>query len=124
MKFLHIAFSVLGALSLMGANCCNKKETPAVIGAPAHQKQSEDDALKRKKHKAECEKDSDCVAIKVDCCDCNQGGKRRAVTKAAREIDNERLLINCDDVVCLQMVSEDPSCTQKAACRSGHCVLE
>lgn len=124
MKVLQIVFWVFLATCLMGANCCSKKEAPKAQGAATHQKQSEDDALKKKKHSPECNKDTDCASIKVDCCDCNQGGKRKAVPQSAVKIDNERLLIDCNDVECLEMVSEDPSCKQKAACRSGHCVLE
>jgi len=128
MTLLQVGLWIFLATCLMGANCCSKKETPAVSGAATHQKESQkesqDDALKKKAHKAECTKDLDCASIKVDCCDCNQGGKRKAVTKSSVETENERLLIDCNDVVCLQMVSEDPSCTKKAVCRTGRCVLE
>ena len=120
MSFLRLIFLLFLAISLMGSKC-TKSESDAsskpVVRAHEQQVGSKDDALS-------CSNDADCVSIKVDCCDCNQGGKRRAIPKSQVEEANSKLLIDCEEVVCLQLISKDPSCSQKALCRSGTCVLQ
>jgi hypothetical protein len=116
MRILQIVLWIFLASIMMGAHSCGKKDPPLTHEIPSDHKPQ--------KQKGECNKNTDCVAIKVDCCDCNQGGKLRAVPKSVMKHELEKLLIECSDVVCLQMISQEPSCKQKAVCRSGHCVME
>lgn len=73
---------------------------------------------------AECAADADCVAIKADCCGCNQGGRAQAVPKK-RQADALRALEKeCGAMtMCVQMISTHPSCRSHAACRQHRCVL-
>jgi len=74
-----------------------------------------------KKGAAECKSADDCGLVIDGCCDCNNGGKQKAVTKAqaaAWKRDPK-----CRGMMCMHMISIDPSCKEKAACVSGKCVL-
>jgi hypothetical protein len=71
-----------------------------------------------------CKTNSDCTEIKVDCCDCNSGGKKRAINKHMLQEELDRLLVQCEEILCIQALSTDESCTQKSACQKGICVLK
>jgi len=72
---------------------------------------------------ATCKTAADCVAIKVDCCDCNNGGAQRVVGKAeAAKLDKD-LKARCKGTMCPSMISNDPSCGKKADCVAGTCAL-
>lgn len=71
----------------------------------------------------ECKVDADCVAVPDDCCSCNEGGKQRAILKkdqAAYEKDRKK---RCTETMCPQVMSQDPSCSQKPFCGAGICEL-
>jgi hypothetical protein len=72
---------------------------------------------------AECARDSDCVVAKADCCGCAEGGKAVAIPRAAAQAHEARQRAGCRDVMCVQSISRDPSCSQVAACRRGACAL-
>lgn len=72
---------------------------------------------------SECKVDSDCVAVPDDCCSCNEGGKQRAILKkdqAAYEKDRKK---RCAETMCTEVMSQDPSCSQKPFCGAGICEL-
>jgi hypothetical protein len=71
----------------------------------------------------ECKVDADCVAVADDCCSCNEGGKQRAILKkdqAAYEKDRKK---RCAETACIEVMSQDPSCSQKPFCGAGICEL-
>lgn len=72
---------------------------------------------------ADCKTDADCVLIDETCCGCNQGGKKIAVNKT--HADNLKITRkdSCLQTVCMQMISNDPSCKQHhAKCVDNNCV--
>jgi hypothetical protein len=72
---------------------------------------------------SECKVDSDCVAVPDDCCSCNEGGKQRAILRkdqAAYEKDRKK---RCAETMCTEVMSQDPSCSQKPFCGAGICEL-
>ena len=71
-----------------------------------------------------CKSNSDCVVVKADCCGCSQGGSARAVSKAQLAKAVRMLAKWCGaTTMCVQAISTDPSCTRKASCVAGRCVL-
>jgi hypothetical protein len=71
----------------------------------------------------ECKVDADCVVVPDDCCSCNEGGKQRAILKkdqAAYEKDRKK---RCAETMCTEVMSQDPSCSQKPFCGAGICEL-
>ena len=74
-----------------------------------------------KKGDAECKTAADCGLIVDGCCDCNNGGKQKAVTKAQAAAFKRDP--KCRGMMCMHMISMDPTCKEKAACVSGKCVL-
>jgi len=71
-----------------------------------------------------CSLDSDCVLVKSDCCGCNQGGKQMAIHKAIAQNFLDKLTQECGDAVCVQMISKDRSCRERASCDRGACALQ
>lgn len=114
MNKLTLFLILLMIMSLIGAKCF-KSEAPTTDKPVVHVHEQQVNT---------CSKDDDCIIFKVDCCDCNQGGKHQAIPKSQLEEQTSKLLVDCEEVVCLQMISQDPSCKQKAGCKSGKCVLQ
>lgn len=78
-----------------------------------------------KEHVAQvCKSADDCVVVKEDCCGCSQGGKAKAVAKSQVKGWISTLDGRCGDIMCMQVISNDPSCNKAATCQDGHCVLE
>jgi len=72
---------------------------------------------------AGCKTDADCVLVPEDCCSCNEGGKQRAIPKkeqAAYEKDRRK---RCTGTMCTEVMSQDPSCSQRPFCGAGICEL-
>ncbi len=72
---------------------------------------------------AACKTAADCVAVKADCCDCNNGGSQRAVGKSEAAKLDKALKAKCKGMMCATMISNDPSCGKKADCVAGACAL-
>lgn len=72
---------------------------------------------------ADCKTDADCVAVPDDCCSCNQGGKQRAIPKKQKDTYEKDRKKRCADTQCMEMMSQDPSCSQHAFCGAGICEL-
>lgn len=70
-----------------------------------------------------CKKDADCVLVADDCCSCNEGGKQHAIGKGGKNAYEAARQKRCAGTMCPQMMSQDPSCAQHAACRAGSCAL-
>src|SRR5688572_23933439 len=69
-----------------------------------------------------CKSDDDCVLFAADCCGCNQGGKQSAINKKFAAELNKAKQQSCSTTVCMQMISNDPSCKATgAACLNGSC---
>lgn len=71
----------------------------------------------------DCKKDSDCVMVQDDCCSCNQGGKARAIPKKEKAAYEKDLKKRCKETECIEMMSQDPSCSQQPFCAAGICEL-
>jgi len=71
----------------------------------------------------DCKKDEDCVMVADDCCSCNQGGKARAIPKKQKDSYEKDRKKRCKDTECIEMMSQDPSCSQKPFCAAGICEL-
>ena len=72
---------------------------------------------------ADCKADTDCVLVPDDCCSCNQGGKQRAIPKKQKDSYEKDRKKRCADTQCMEMMSQDPSCSQHAFCAAGICEL-
>ena len=72
---------------------------------------------------ADCKTDADCVLVPDDCCSCNQGGKQRAIPKKQKDGYEKDRKKRCADTQCMEMMSQDPSCSQHAFCGAGICEL-
>jgi hypothetical protein len=72
---------------------------------------------------ADCKTDADCVLVPDDCCSCNQGGKQRAIPKKQKDGYEKDRKKRCADTQCMEMMSQDPSCSQHAFCAAGICEL-
>ena len=72
-----------------------------------------------------CKKDSDCVLAPVTCCGCNSAGTREAINNEAAQRRQAKFLRTCGEIMCAQMISQDPSCaaTAKAVCLNGKCEI-
>jgi hypothetical protein len=71
----------------------------------------------------DCRTDKDCVSVQDDCCPCSQGGKQHAIPKKQRDVYERDLKKRCAGTVCTDMVSTDPSCSQRPFCGAGICEL-
>jgi hypothetical protein len=71
----------------------------------------------------DCKTDADCVLVPDDCCTCEQGGKQRAVPKKQKDAYEKDRRKRCAKTECIEMMSQDPSCTQRPFCGAGICEL-
>ena len=71
----------------------------------------------------DCKTDKDCVLVPDDCCTCEQGGKQRAIPKKQKDGYEKDRKKRCAKTECIEMMSQDPSCTQKPFCGAGICEL-
>jgi hypothetical protein len=72
---------------------------------------------------ADCKTDADCVLVPDDCCPCSEGGKQRAIPKKEKVGYEKERRKRCTGTMCTEMVSQDPSCSQRAFCGAGICEL-
>ena len=72
---------------------------------------------------ADCKTDKDCVLVPDDCCSCNQGGKQRAIPHKQKDTYEKDRKKRCADTQCMEMMSQDPSCSQHPFCAAGICEL-
>ena len=68
-----------------------------------------------------CVQDSDCIKIAEDCCDCSNGGKAITINKDFKEQYEADL--DCEEIVCLTVMSNDPSCFAEPKCVNNECEL-
>lgn len=88
-------------------------------------KPMEREVISAKEHLLEtCQNDSDCMTMKENCCGCNQGGKQKAIAKINKNMWTRYLDARCVDIMCMQIISHDLSCSQFPACINGHCQLK
>jgi hypothetical protein len=71
----------------------------------------------------DCKTDKDCVLVADDCCSCAQGGKQHAIPKKGKDAYEKDRKKRCADSACTDMVSTDPSCSQRPFCGAGICEL-
>lgn len=71
----------------------------------------------------DCKTDDDCVLVIDECCSCEQGGKQHAIAKKQKDAYEKARHKRCADTQCIEMMSQDPSCTQHAICGAGICEL-
>jgi hypothetical protein len=68
-----------------------------------------------------CSQDSDCITVKGDCCGCGAGGTATAINKNFEKGWYEKLPKDC---ICIQVMSNHPSCFKEARCINNKCVLK
>ena len=71
----------------------------------------------------DCKTDKDCVLVADDCCPCAEGGKQRAIPKKEKDAYEKDRKKRCVGTACTEMVSTDPSCSQRPFCGAGICEL-
>jgi hypothetical protein len=71
----------------------------------------------------DCKTDADCVLVPDDCCTCEQGGKQHAIPKKQKDGYEKDRKKRCAKTECIEMMSQDPSCSQHAFCGAGICEL-
>jgi hypothetical protein len=71
----------------------------------------------------DCKKDADCVLVPDDCCDCSQGGKQHAIPKKQKDAYEKDRHKRCATTQCMEMISQDLSCTQHPFCGAGICEM-
>ena len=68
-----------------------------------------------------CVQDFDCVSVKEECCGCTAGGLATAISK---DLENEwQKKLNCEEIMCIMVMSDHPSCFQEPKCVEGRCIL-
>ena len=72
---------------------------------------------------ADCKTDTDCVLVADDCCPCSEGGKQRAIPKKQKDTYEKDRKKRCAGTACTEMMSDDPTCSQKPFCGAGICEL-
>jgi hypothetical protein len=102
---------VLVHLLLAGYACDKDAHNPSDVGAQEQIGKA-------------CANNADCTVVKEDCCGCSQGGKQKAIAKSLVKGFISELDAKCGDMMCIQMISNDPSCKKSAVCRDGQCVME
>jgi hypothetical protein len=69
-----------------------------------------------------CRVDSDCALVTDGCCNCNEGGKQRAILSRGRKAYEKRRKSICQQIMCPALMSEDASCVAgHAICKDGGC---
>ena len=70
-----------------------------------------------------CQEDSECMLVQEGCCSCNMGGKKVPIN--SDNTNEYKGGFKCDEVSCLAMMSNDPSCDADAnvLCLKGVCSL-
>lgn len=86
--------------------------------------ESEASDVQAKESSLECVVQSDCAEVRVGCCGCQQGGKKRAISKAALKSYQAKMDKNCAKKMCMQVISKDESCQKVADCIDGQCQLQ
>jgi hypothetical protein len=72
---------------------------------------------------AGCKTDADCVAVVDDCCPCSEGGKQHSIPKKEQAAYEKERRTRCKGTMCTEVMSQDPSCSQKPFCGAGICEL-
>ena len=108
---LFVTLTVLFALVLGGSLVAEARRARARKAKPAPT------------GSADCKKDADCVLVPDDCCSCNQGGKQRAIPKKEKATYEKDRKKRCAETECMEMMSQDPTCSQHAFCGAGICEL-
>ncbi len=67
-----------------------------------------------------CEKDTDCVVTTSHGCTCSAGGDQVAINSKNRKTWEKKF----EDISCIAVISDDPSCSQKVACVKNMCIMK
>ncbi|NYZ75185.1 hypothetical protein H0O03_02880 [Candidatus Micrarchaeota archaeon] len=70
-----------------------------------------------------CSSDDDCIKVATSCCSCNSGGTATTINQNSKQQWDERLRQECTGVMCLAVMSNDPSCFAKPTCVQNQCTL-
>jgi hypothetical protein len=71
----------------------------------------------------QCKKDQDCVAVPDDCCSCTTGGRMRALPRKEKASYDKGRKKECQGIMCTEVMSQDPSCSQTPVCDAGVCKM-
>jgi len=80
------------------------------------------DVCERKTDYYSCSADSDCVAVRADCCGCNAGGKAMAINNRYIFDWNGKCKTS-EPVMCPAVMSDDPSCFGAPKCVNSRCEI-
>lgn len=68
-----------------------------------------------------CQVDNDCIAVKNGCCGCSAGGSFVAINKDYQDYWNNKLLIDCKEIGCAAVMSNNKTCFSIPKCLEGFC---
>ncbi len=115
-KVLHFRRVLLALASILAVSLC------FMLGAEAKRARARPKAA-APASTSDCKIDTDCVLVPDDCCTCEQGGKQRAIPKKQKDTYEKDRRKRCAKTECIEMMSQDPSCSQHALCGAGICEL-
>lgn len=112
---LAIIITLLGLTVVLNKNKNPKKDTQ-IINTPQEQISNEQTKY------TTCQTDQDCVLVNADPCGCTQGGSQTAINV---DYQKEFLAQFPQDVMCIQVMSNDPSCeATQTVCVNNTCELK
>jgi hypothetical protein len=101
----HVRAMVASVLTIAALALAGCGSTPPAADKPAPSEDVGDS----------CNSGEDCTLVDA-CCGCNAGGQKLALHKNAVAAFEESRPQRCGDVVCAQMISQDPTCDAEAIC--------
>jgi hypothetical protein len=114
MKKLGLAVALFAAFAAIG---CGSKAPSSDKPASAAGDPAGDPAAGAGAPADSCTAAEDCALVDA-CCGCSAGGKKIAIRKDAVTAFESTREQRCGEVMCAQMMSQDPSCDAEAICGS------
>ena len=70
-----------------------------------------------------CREEGECISVSPGCCGCWSGGTAVAINKDYFNYWSNRTLVDCEDKLCIQVISDHWTCSAKPRCIKGKCQL-
>lgn len=71
----------------------------------------------------QCTSDNDCVSVKSGCCGCTEGGSNTAINNEHLGYWQLKLVNECKETACAQVMSDDWTCFATPKCVEGKCQI-